>query len=109
MLISASRNAALNPGMRFRVSDAYCNRWIGYPKRGSNDLAIADLEPGRSKCALPDGCLRMRALQSVGRTIYLTETQEYDKAREVVALAQRSGKWIEPEYLAQLKASSAAR
>jgi hypothetical protein len=40
--------------------------------------------------------------------IYL-QTREYDKAREVVALAQRSRKWIAPEYLEQLKALTANR
>ena len=39
--------------------------------------------------------------------IYLYRTREYDEAREVVALAQSSKKWIAPEYLAQLKAASA--
>jgi hypothetical protein len=40
--------------------------------------------------------------------IYL-DTQEYDRAREVAALARQSKKWIAPEYLEQIKAASANR
>jgi tetratricopeptide (TPR) repeat protein len=99
--------AALDPRQRFRVSDAYCNRGTGYLSEKKYDLAVSDLNraiqiPGTSD---PCECEPYNPLLA----IYLNQTREYDKAREVVALAQRSGKWIAPEYLEQLKAPSAHR
>jgi len=105
-LADFEQEAALKPNMRFRVSDAYCNRGSSYPKE-KNDLAIADLDQAIQMRTPTDACECEPYNPLVA--IYLTQTQEYDKAREVVALAQRSGKWIAPEYLAQLKALSAAR
>ena len=94
------QEAALEPKMRFRVSDAYCNRGSRYP-REKYDLAIADLNQAiqMRDASDPCECEPYNPLLA----IYL-QTREYDKAREVVALAQRSGKWIAPENLEQLKA-----
>jgi tetratricopeptide (TPR) repeat protein len=41
-IVDFEQEAALKPGMRFRVSDAYCNRGSRYP-REKYDLAISDL------------------------------------------------------------------
>ena len=100
------QEAALKPGMRFRVSDAYCNRGSGYP-REKYDLAISDLNHAIQIRGTSDPC-ECEPYNPL-LAIYLNQTREYDKAREVIALAQRSGKWIAPEYLEQLKASSAGR
>jgi tetratricopeptide (TPR) repeat protein len=100
------QEAALKPGMRFRVSDAYCNRGSRYPKE-KHDLAIADLNRAIQIRGTSDPC-ECEPYNPL-LAIYLTQTREYDKAREVAALAQRSGKWIAPEYLEQLKASNAGR
>jgi tetratricopeptide (TPR) repeat protein len=99
------QEAALKPRMRFRVSDAYCNRGSHYP-REKYDLAISDLNRTiqMREASDPCECEPYNPLL----VIYI-RTGEYDKAREVVALAQRSRKWIAPEYLEQLKASSASR
>jgi tetratricopeptide (TPR) repeat protein len=99
------QEAALKPKMRFRISDAYCNRGSHYP-REKYDLAISDLNRTiqMREASDPCECEPYNPLL----VIYL-RTGEYDKAREVVALAQRSRKWIAPEYLEQLKVSTANR
>jgi len=99
------QEAALKPKMRFRVSDAYCNRGSHYP-REKYDLAISDLNRTiqMRDASDPCECEPYNPLLA----IYM-QTREYDKAREVVALAQRSGKWIAPENLEQLKALSPKR
>ncbi len=97
------QEAALKPDMRFRVSDAYCNRG-SHSSKENYQQAISDLKQAmqiRSESD-PCECEPYNPLLS----IYL-QTREYDKAQEVVALAQRSKKWIAPEYLEQLKALSA--
>ncbi len=100
------QEAALDPRGRFRVSDAYCNRGSRYP-RENYDLAISDLKRAIQIRGTSDPC-ECEPYNPL-LAIYLNQTREYDKAREVVALAQRSGKWIAPEYLEQLKASNANR
>jgi tetratricopeptide (TPR) repeat protein len=100
------QEAALKPEMRFRVSDAYCNRGSSYP-RDKHDLAISDLNRAIQIRGTSDPC-ECEPYNPL-LAIYLNQTWEYDKAREVVALAQRSKKWIAPEYLEQLKALSANR
>jgi tetratricopeptide (TPR) repeat protein len=100
------QEAALKPRMRFRISDAYCNRGSHYP-REKYDLAISDLNRAIQIRGTSDPC-ECEPYNPL-LAIYLKQTREYDKARDVVALAQRSGKWIAPEYLEQLKASNANR
>jgi lipoprotein NlpI len=99
------QEAALKPRMRFRVSDAYCNRGTHYP-REKYDLAIADLNRTiqMRDASDPCECEPYNPLLA----IYL-QAREFDKAREVAALAQHAGKWIAPEYLEQLRAQSANR
>jgi tetratricopeptide (TPR) repeat protein len=98
------RESALNSRMRFRVSDAYCNRGSRYPK-DKHDLAISDLKQAMQSRDASDPCDCEPYNPLVA--IYLNQAHDYGKAREVVAQAQRSGKWIDPEYLKQLKAASA--
>jgi tetratricopeptide (TPR) repeat protein len=104
-LADFEQESALDPKMRFRVSDAYCNRGSSYP-RDKHDLAIADLNQAIQMRVASDPC-ECEPYNPL-LAIYLN-TREYDKAREVVALAKSSGKWIAPENLAQLKASSAGQ
>ncbi len=100
------QEAALDPRRRFRVSDAYCNRGSRY-SRDKYDLAISDLNRAIQIRGTSDPC-ECEPYNPL-LAIYLKQTREYDRAREVVALAQRSGKWIAPEYLEQLKAPNAGR
>ena len=104
-LAAFGQEAALKPRMVFRVSDAYCNRGTHYP-REKYDLAISDLNRAIQMRGASDPC-ECEPYNPL-LAIYL-QTREYDKAREVAALAQRSRKWIAPEYLEQLKATSANR
>jgi lipoprotein NlpI len=100
------QEAALKPTMRFRVSDAYCNRGSRYP-REKYEQAISDLSQAIQIRSTSDPC--ECEPYNLLLAIYLNQTRDYDKAREVVALARRSGKWIAPEYLEQLKAMNANR
>jgi tetratricopeptide (TPR) repeat protein len=104
-IVDFEQEAALNPRMRFRVSDAYCNRGSRYP-REKHDLAISDLNRAIQIRGTSDPC-ECEPYNPL-LAIYL-QTRENDKAREVVSLAQRSGKWIAPENLEQLKALNAGR
>jgi tetratricopeptide (TPR) repeat protein len=103
-LADFEQEAALAPNMRFRVSDAYCNRGSRYPK-DKTDLAISDLKQAIQIRSTSDPC-ECEPYNPL-LAIYLNQTREYDKAREVVALAQSSKQWIAPEYLAQLKTANA--
>jgi tetratricopeptide (TPR) repeat protein len=92
---------------RLRLSDAYCNRGTVYLGEKKYDLAISDLNQAIQIGGTGDAC-ECEPYNPL-LTIYLKQTREYDKARALAALAQRSGKWIAPENLEQLKASSAGR
>ena len=102
-----TRETALDPSFRFRLSDAYCNRGSAYIGETKFDLAVADLNQSIQMRVASDPC-ECEPYNPL-LAVYLTYTHEYDKAREVVALAQQSKKWIAPEYLAQLKTSTAGK
>ena len=85
------RETALDPGRRFRISDAYCNRGSRYPKE-RHDMAIADLNRAIQMRGTSDPC-ECEPYNPL-LAIYLKQTGECDKAREVAALAQRSEKGI---------------
>jgi tetratricopeptide (TPR) repeat protein len=99
------QETALDPRQRFRLSDAYCNRGSRYPSE-KYDLAISDLNRAIEIRATSDPC-ECEPYNPL-LAIYL-QTREYDKAREVAALANRSGKWIAPENLEQMKGLTANR
>jgi len=106
-LANFEQEVALDPRNRFRVSDAHCNRGSVYLSEKKYDLAVSDLNQAIQSRDTSDPC-ECEPYNPL-LAIYLHQTREYDKAREVLALAQRSGKWIAPEYLEQLKAASANR
>ncbi len=101
-LADFEKETALDPKFNFRVSDAYCNRGSRYPKDKS-DLAISDLNHAIQMRTASDPC-ECEPYNPL-LAIYLTQTHQYDKARDLVALAQHSKKWIDPQLLAQLNAS----
>jgi tetratricopeptide (TPR) repeat protein len=101
------QETALKPLQRFRLSDAYCNRGSVYLGEKKYDLAVSDLNQAIQIRGTGDPC-ECEPYNPL-LAIYLNQTREYDKAREVVALARRSGKWIAPEYLEQLKVSNAGQ
>lgn len=90
-----------------RLSDAYCNRGTVYMGEKKYDLAISDLNQSIQINAAGDAC-ECEPYNPL-LSIYLNQTREYDKAQSVAAQAKRSGKWIAPENLEQLKAQSATR
>ncbi len=103
-LADFEQEATLKPDMRFRVSDAYCNRGSRYP-REKYDLAISDLNQAIQIRGTSDAC-ECEPYNPL-LAIYL-RTQQYDKARDLAKIAQQSKKWIAPEYLEQLKAANPA-
>jgi tetratricopeptide (TPR) repeat protein len=100
------KETALDPRQNFRVIDAYCNRG-SHNAKGNYDLAISDLNRAIQMRGTSDPC-ECEPYNPL-LAIYLNQKQDYGKAQEVVALAQRSKKWIAPEYLAQLKTATANR
>jgi len=101
-LADFEKETALDPKFNFRVSDAYCNRGSRYPKDKS-DLAISDLNHAIEMRTNSDPC-ECEPYNPL-LAIYLYQTHQYNKARDLVALAQRSHKWIDPQFLAQLNSS----
>lgn len=99
------KEVALDSTKRFRLSDAYCNRGLGYLAGKQFERAAADfnqaIELEVRKQSDPCECEPYGSLM----TIYLNQTHQYDKAREVAAKAQASGRWIAPQYLEQLQVS----
>ena len=98
------KEVALDSTMRFRLFDAYCNRGLAYLGEKKFDLAAADfnqsIENETRTQSDPCECDPYGPLMAV----YLNQTHEYDKAGELAAKARAAGKWIEPNYLEQLKA-----
>ena len=101
------RETTLEPKNRFRVSDACCHRGIALMGGKKYDLAASDLNRAIQIRGTSDPC-ECEPYNPL-LAIYLNQTREIDKAREVNALAQRSGKWIAPENLEQLKVQGVSR
>lgn len=101
------QEATLDPGARYRVADAYCNRGGSYLREKKYDPAIADFNKAIEIGGPSDPC-QCEPYNPL-LAIYLNQTREFDMARAVVARAQRAGKWVAPEYLEQLKAASPIR
>jgi len=89
---------------RLRLADAYCNRGTVYMGEKKYDLAVSDLTQAMQIGGADDPC-ECEPYNPL-LSIYLNQTREYDKARSLAALAQHSKKWIAPENLELLKASS---
>ena len=83
-LADFEQEAALKPKMRFRVSDAYCNRGSHYP-REKYDLAISDLNRAIQMRGTSDAC----ECEPYNRllAIYLTDTGIRQGARSGRACA----------------------
>jgi tetratricopeptide (TPR) repeat protein len=101
------KESGLDHLQSLRISDAYCNRGTVYMGEKKYDLAISDLNQSIQIRGAGDAC-ECEPYNPL-LSIYLNQTREYDKARALAARAQRSEKWIAPENLVQLKASSASQ
>lgn len=96
------QEVALDSKSKYRLADAYCNRGLGYFGEKKFDLAVADLKQSiEMKPVQTDAC----ECEPYGLllAIYETQTQDYDKARSLVAEMKAAGKWIDPAYLERLK------
>jgi tetratricopeptide (TPR) repeat protein len=93
--------AELQPKLRYRLADAHCNRGLSYMREKKFDLAASDFGNSIEIGSSADGCSCEPYNPLLA--IYLLETPDYDKAREVARRAQASRKWIGPEYLEKLK------
>jgi tetratricopeptide (TPR) repeat protein len=98
-----SQEMALNSLGKSRVANAYCLRGGSDQKEKKYDAAIADYEKAIDFGATADdwSCDPYNPLFGL-----YDKDRRYDQAWEVVHLAQRSRKWIEPELLDRLKKES---
>ena len=98
-----SQEMALNPLGKSRVANAYCLRGDADQKEKKYDAAIADYEKAIEFGATADdwSCDPYNPL-----FVLYAQDRRYDQAWEVVHKAQRSRKWIEPEFLDRLKKES---
>ena len=98
-----TQEMALNPLGRLRLADAYCARGGVDQKEKKEDAAIADYEKSIDTGATADGC----SCDPYNPLIVLyTQSRKYDQSWGVVHKAQKSKKWIEPEFLDRLKKDS---
>ena len=98
-----TQEMALNPLGRSRLADAYCSRGGAGQKEKNEDAAIADYEKSIDLGATADGC----SCDPYNPLIWLyTKSRRYDQSWEVVHKAQKSKKWIAPEFLDRLKNES---
>jgi tetratricopeptide (TPR) repeat protein len=98
-----SQEMALNSLGKSRVANAYCLRGDSDQKEKKYDTAIADYEKAIELGAAADdwSCDPYNPLFGL-----YAQSRRYDQAWEVVHTAQRSRKWIEPEFLDRLKKES---
>ena len=114
-----TQEMALNPLGRVRLADAYCARGGSSPQKNSNEKdpsqkdpgqkekkyagAIADYEKSLDLGATADGC----SCDPYNPLVALyTDARQYDQAWAIVHKAQKSKKWIAPEFLDKLKKES---
>jgi tetratricopeptide (TPR) repeat protein len=100
-----TQEMALNPLGRSRLADAYCARGgtSSGPKEKKYVAAIADYEKSLELGATADGC----SCDPYNPLLWLyTDGRSYDQAWGLVHKAQKSKKWIEPEWLDRLKKES---
>lgn len=100
-----TREMALNSLGKMRLADAYCSWGMKYQGE-KNDLAAAGVYQKSVEIGMrpDDGCSCDPYFPLI--MIYTTETKEYDKAWEVIRLARKSGRWISPDVIEQLKKDS---
>lgn len=104
-ILDYTRELALNPWGKQRLADAYCDR--GFLLQQKKDYAAAAVEFEKSiEFGIADGDVCRS--EPFGSLIwfYTTETQQYDKAWDVIHRARKSGQRIQPKLVDQLKTDS---
>ena len=97
-----TQEMALNPLGRARLADAYCTRGGSHQKE-KYDAAIADYEKSIDLGATADDW----SCDPYNPLLWLyTDGRRYDQAWGIVYKAQKSKKWIAPEFLDRLKKES---
>jgi hypothetical protein len=99
-----TKEMALNPLGKARLTDAYCTLASHYHGEKKYDAAAADYRKSMEMGGGADGCACDPYEPLVA--LYTVETRQYDEAWEVVHLARRSKKWLSPELLERLKKDS---
>ncbi|MBI5211236.1 MAG: hypothetical protein HY927_14785 [Elusimicrobia bacterium] len=99
-----TRAMGLNPRGKVRLADAYCMRGSSYQREKKFDSAVADFERSIELGSAADGCSCDPYDPLLG--LYIDASRRYDKAWDLVHQARKSGRWIAPELLDQLKKDS---
>jgi tetratricopeptide (TPR) repeat protein len=103
-----TKEMALNPLGKARLTDAYCTLASHYHGLKKYDAAAADYRKSiEFRGGADDGCACDPYEPLVA--LYTVETRQYDEAWEVVHLAQRSKKPLSPELIERLKKDSGRR
>jgi tetratricopeptide (TPR) repeat protein len=103
-----TKEMALNPLGKARLTDAYCTLASHYHGQKKYDVAVADYRKSIETRGGPDdgcACDPYEALVA----LYTVETRQYNEAWEVVHLAQRSNRRISPDLIERLKKDSGRR
>ena len=102
-----TKEMALNPLGKARLTDAYCTVASHYHGQKKYDAAAADYRKSIAMGGGQDGCACDPYEPLIA--LYTVETRQYDEAWEVLHMAQRSKKWISPELIERLKKDSGRR
>ncbi len=102
-----TKEMALNPLGKARLTDAYCTVGSYHAGQKKYDAAAADFRKSIEMGGGGDGC-GCDPYEPL-MVLYTVETRQYDEAWELVHRAQRSKKWISPELIERLKKDSGRR
>jgi tetratricopeptide (TPR) repeat protein len=100
-----TKEMALNRLGKVRLSDAYCSIGQKYHRQGDYNSAAANYQKSIEIGALPsDGC----SCDAYGGLVamYTNEERQYERAWEMVRLAQKANTRISDDLIEQLKKAS---
>ncbi len=103
-----TKEMALNPLGKARLTDAYCTLASHYHGQKKYDAAAADYRKSIELRGGADDECACEPYESLV-ALYTVETRQYDEAWEVVHLAQRSNRRLSPDLLERLKKDSGRR
>jgi tetratricopeptide (TPR) repeat protein len=103
-----TKEMALNPLGKARLTDAYCTLASQYHGEKKYDAAAAGYRKSmETREGAEDGCACDPYEPLIA--LYTVETRQFDQAWEVVHLAQRSKRYLSPELIERLKKDSGRR